>query len=435
MASLSNPSGAHPSGGEASNTRNGIFLEAFLLQLRSFSRLIMLAPVGAVLLLLGLASAGLAQSSPPQASAALKAALQSDLNAYLKKRGAVEHLSSLSLSVSLSKDAAPINLTAGTTRYGSGPPVTPASLYQIGSNTKAFTAVAILQLEAKGRLSIDAPIGKYLPQYPKYGKITLRQLLSMTGGIPTYDDTPAWYKMYTSNPMANVPSSTLIGLVYPKFQSTPGTKYSYSNTGYLLAQEIVAARSPSKSFAAEIERIIASAGLKNTYYTSHLYPAPIAARVVAGYYENDDPGFRTFIGKNMTPDSLSWAQGAGSIVSTPEDLSTWSRALYEGTSLLPAKQKAELLSLISIKTAKPLAKPTADDPAGFGLGVAARYTPAFGVFWFYQGETLGFRAAHLYFPNSGLVVSLFANSRPVEKNSELQQLFGTIYATIQKNRS
>src|SRR5580692_12153004 len=125
MASLSNPSGAHPSGGEASNTRNGIFLEAFLLQLRSFSRLIMLAPVGAVLLLLGLASAGLAQSSPPQASAALKAALQSDLNAYLKKRGAVEHLSSLSLSVSLSKDAAPINLTAGTTRYGSGPPVTP----------------------------------------------------------------------------------------------------------------------------------------------------------------------------------------------------------------------------------------------------------------------------------------------------------------------
>jgi D-alanyl-D-alanine carboxypeptidase len=201
-----------------------------------------------------------------------------------------------------------------------------------------------------------------------------------------------------------------------------------------LAQEIVAARSPSKSYAAEIERIIASVGLKNTYYTSHLYPAPIAKRVVAGYYENDDPGFAKFIGKDMTPYSLSWAQGAGSIVSTPDDLTTWSRALYEGTSLLPEKQKAELLSLISIKTAKPLAKPTADNPAGFGLGVAARYTPAFGAFWFYQGETLGFRAAHLYFPKSGLVVSLFANSRPVEKNSDLQQLFGTIYATIQKNR-
>jgi D-alanyl-D-alanine carboxypeptidase len=391
----------------------------------------MLATLCAISALLGTASPVAAQGSPAaQNTAALKAALQGDLNAYLKERGAKEHLSSLSLSVSLAKDAPAIDLTAGTTRYGPGPPVTPTSLYQIGSNTKAFTAVAVLQLEAQGRLSIDAPIGKYLPQYPAYGKITLRQLLSMTGGLPTYDDSPAWYAMYARDPMANVATSALIKLVYPKFQSTPGTKYAYSNTGYLLAQEIVAARSASRSFAAEIDRIIASVGLKNTYYTSHLYPAAIANRVVAGYYENDDPGFVTLIGKNVTPDSLSWAQGAGSIVSTPEDLTVWARALYQGTTLLPPKQKAELLSLISIKTAKPLAKPTAADPAGFGLGVAARYMPAFGAFWFYQGETLGFRCAHLYFPDADLVVAIFANSRPTEKNSDIPQLFQKIYATI-----
>ncbi|MGA2761157.1 MAG: serine hydrolase domain-containing protein [Candidatus Cybelea sp.] len=395
----------------------------------------MLATLSAILALFSTASQGAAQGSPSaQSTAALKAALQADLNAYLKGRGTKEHLSSLSLSVSLAKDAPAINVTAGTTRYGSGPPVTPASLYQIGSNTKAFTAVAILQLEAQGRLSIDAPIGKYLPQYPAYGKITLRQLLSMTGGLPTYDDSPAWYAMYVKAPMADVAPSTLIKLVYPKFQSTPGTKYSYSNTGYLLAQEVVAARSSSRSFAAEIDRIIASVGLKNTYYTSNLYPAPIANRVVAGYYENDDPGFATLIGKNVTPDSLSWAQGAGSIVSTPEDLAVWARALYQGTTLLPQKQKAELLSLISTKTAKPLAKPTAADPAGFGLGVASRFMPAFGAFWFYQGETLGFRCAHLYFPDSDLVVAIFANSRPTEKTSDIPQLFQKIYATIKANR-
>jgi D-alanyl-D-alanine carboxypeptidase len=396
----------------------------------------MLAMLSAVFVLLGTSSQGAAQgSAAAQNTAALKAALQADLNAYLKERGGKEHLSSLSLSVSLAKDAPAINLTAGTARYGSGPPVTPTSLYQIGSNTKAFTAVAILQLEAQGRLSIDAPIGKYLPQYPAYGKITLRQLLSMTGGLPTYDDSPAWYAMYVKAPTADVEPSTLIKLVYPKFQSTPGTKYSYSNTGYLLAQEIVAARSSSRSFPAEIDRIIASVGLENTYYTSNLYPAPIANRVVAGYYENDDPGFATLIGKNVTPDSLSWAQGAGSIVSTPEDLTVWARALYEGTALLPPKQKAELLSLISTKTAKPLAKPTADDPAGFGLGVASRFMPAFGVFWFYQGETLGFRCAHLYFPDSGLVVAIFANSRPTEKNSDIPRLFQKIYATIKAYRA
>jgi D-alanyl-D-alanine carboxypeptidase len=372
-----------------------------------------------------------ARSSPaPHDSAALKTALQHDVDAYLKKRGAAEHLSSLSLSVSLGKAQSAINITTGTTKYGSGPPVTPANLYQIGSNTKAFTAVAVLQLEAKGRLSIDAPIGNYLPQYPAYAKLTLRQLLNMTGGIVTYDDTPAWYRMYAKDPMADVASGTLIRLAYPKFKSTPGTQYSYSNTGYLLAQEVVAARSESKNFAAEIARIIASAGLKNTFYTSHLYPAAIAKRVVAGYYGNDDPGFRKFIGRDVTGYSLSWAQGAGSIVSTPEDLTVWARALYQGNALLPEKQKTELQSLISTKTAKPLPKPTADDPAGFGLGVAQRFSPTLGAFWFYQGETLGFRAAHLYFPDSDLVIAVFANSRPVEKDSKLQQLFSTLYATI-----
>jgi hypothetical protein len=94
-------------------------LEAFLLQVRSFSRFIIFAAVGAVLPLLGLRSAGLAQSSPgQQGSASLKAALQSDLNAYLKKRGAAEHLSSLSLSVSLAKNTPAIDLVAGATRYG-----------------------------------------------------------------------------------------------------------------------------------------------------------------------------------------------------------------------------------------------------------------------------------------------------------------------------
>ncbi|HKU80607.1 MAG TPA: serine hydrolase domain-containing protein [Candidatus Tumulicola sp.] len=383
----------------------------------------------AAVVALALAPAARAQTVPVRTK--LRAALQRDLTQYLQDRGAAEHLSSLSLSVSLAKGDAPIDVTAGTTRFGGGAPVTPASLYQIGSNTKAFTAVAVLQLEAQGRLSIDAPISRYLPQYPAYGKLTLRQLLNMTGGIPTYDDSPAWYAMYLRDPKADVSADRLIRLVYPKFQSRPGTKYAYSNTGYLLAQKVVDARSASHSFSAEMARIIRSAGLQHTYYTSNLYPAAIARRVVAGYYENADPGFESLMGKDVSQDSLSWAQGAGSIVSTPEDLTVWARALYQGTALLPPKQKAELLSLISTKTAKPIPRTSSTDPAGFGLGVAQRHTASFGTFWFYQGETLGFRAAHLYFPSSGLVVAIFANSRPVEKDSHLSTLFEKVYATIQ----
>ncbi len=366
----------------------------------------------------------------PRSTAALRAALQRDLSAYIKERGAKEHLSSLSLSVSRSAGQPTMNVVAGTTQYHAGRPVTPTSLYQIGSNTKAFTAVAILQLEAQGRLSIDKPIGDYLPQYPAYAKLTLRQLLSMTGGLESYDNTPQWERLYVKNPMAYMSADRLIRLVYPAIKYRPGSKYYYSNTGYLLAQEIVAARSKSRSFDAEMARIIRSVGLNNTFYSSNFYPPAIARRVVAGYYENNDPGFGTFIGRDMSRDSLSWAQGAGAIVSNPQDLTAWSRALYQGSALLPAKQKRELLSMISLKTAKPLAAATARDPAGFGLGVAQRFDPKLGTFWFYQGETLGFRAAHLYFPNSGLVVSLFANSRPTESNSKLPSLFSTIYTTI-----
>lgn len=373
---------------------------------------------------------GYGAPAPMQSQATLQAALQRDLNAYFKERREPEHLSALSMSVSLASGRPTMNLTAGTTRYGSGSPLTPADLFQIGSNTKAFMAVAVLQLEAQGRLSIDAPIGTYLSKYPAYAKLTLRQLLNMTGGIESYDNTPAWEKSFADNPNGNASTDSLIRMVYPKFLSTPGSKYHYSNTGYLLAQEVVAARSNGKSFDTVMARLIASAGLKNTYYTSNVYPAAVAKRVVAGYYENSEAGLEKLVGKDVSGYSLSWAQGAGSMVSTPADLITWARALYQGTSLLPAKQKAELLSLTSTETAKPMKSATAANPSGFGLGVSQKYIPGFGTFWFYQGETLGFRAVHLYFPDSNLVVAIFANSRPVEKESHLQQLMKVVYATI-----
>ena len=376
-----------------------------------------------------------ASSSPTTraARAQLVGALKNDLASYLKMRGTVEHLSSLSLAVSFGANQPAITVTSGTTTFGGRTPVTPTSLYQIGSNTKAFTAVAILQLEAQGKLSIDAPLRKYLPQYPSYGKLTLRRLLNMTSGIESYDNLPSWERSYAARPMANVPAVTLIRSIYPQIKfAPPGSKYRYSNTGYLIAQEVVAALSNSKSFASEILRIAGSAGLKHTSYTSHIYPPNVASEIVAGYYEQGDKGLLPLRGKDISGYSLSWAQGAGSMVSTPEDLVRWARALYSGTTLLPVKQKAELMSLISTKTAKPLSKPTAADPSGFGLGVVQRFDPKLGTFWFYQGETLGFRAAHLYFPSSGLVVAVFANSRPIESKNHLPRLFAQLYSTIKK---
>lgn len=376
---------------------------------------------------------GMAAARPfptPSALVALRFALQRDLDGYVRERATAEHLSSLSLGVSLGKNMPVITVTSGTTRYHAGSRVTAASLYQIGSITKAFTAVAVLQLEAQGRVSIDAPLRTYLPQYPAYAKLTLRQLLQMTSGIESYDNLPVWYAEYVKNPMRDQSADSLIRLVYPMNKFIPGTRYYYSNTGYLLAQEIVAARSASHSFEKEVARVIRTVGLKHTYYSSHLYAPAIAQRVVAGYYENDDPGFAGYLGRDMSKDSVSWAQGAGSIVSTPADITTWARALYQGTALLPPLQRRELMSLVSTKTARPMTEPAAADSSGFGLGVAKRFDPHLGTFWFYQGETLGFRAAHLYFPQRDLVVAIFANSRPTEAKSQLPLLFARIDGSI-----
>lgn len=298
-------------------------------------------------------AAGARASDLGATTAPIRAVLLRDLTTYLQRRSAAEHLSSLSLTVSLNRDRPPINITVGTTHYHGDNAVTPASLYQIGSNTKAFTAVAVLQLEAQHRLSIDEPIGEYLPQYRAYRQLTLSRLLNMTAGLESYDNTPSWEKSYAAHPTANVPADALIRLVYPSIAFPPGTKYHYSNTGYLIAQKVVDARGKSGSFATEMARIIASVHLHDTFYTSHLYAPPIARRVVAGYYENNDAGFGRFLGTDMSGYSLSWAQAAGSIVSTPADLAVWARAQYEGTTLLPAAQKKTLKPYLGEKCQPP----------------------------------------------------------------------------------
>ena len=272
----------------------------------------------------------------------------------------------MSLRVTFAGSRPPISLATGTTRYDGGPPVAAGALWQIGSNTKAFTAVIILQLEAEGKLSISDPIGRWLPQYPAWRHITVRQLLDMTSRIPDYLYQPAFATAFAADQPTHFTAARLVSYVAGLPLGPAG--YHYTNTDYILAQMIIE-KVTHDSYADQLtKRIITPLGLRTTCLAPYTCPATDAGRVPAGYFYIAG-GPPSLIGKPMPPLALTWAQAAGGIVSSLADMTTWDRDLYQGR-LLPARQQHQLESLVSEATGQPIRRTTLADPSGYGLGVA-----------------------------------------------------------------
>jgi D-alanyl-D-alanine carboxypeptidase len=348
--------------------------------------------------------------------AKLRSALQRDLTGYLSTRATVEHISALSLSVDLPGRRTNINIVAGRTAWKSGPAITPANLFNIGSNTKAFTACVILQLEAEGKLSIDQTVGHWLPQYPAWSNVTIRHLLDMTSGILGYDNVPAMLSAEAKTIQRRWTDPQLVAFVDPVYGKAPPPThgYDYSNTNYILAGMIIE-RVTGHSYADEVRRrLIDGLGLSDTYYSPNVYPKSVTDRLVSGYFYNNGPGnepLAPLLGRDMRLNDMSWAASAGGIIATPQDVARWARALYTGRVLAPKQQK-ELMSVVSTDTGEPVWRVVATSPQGFGLGVVQAYRPRLGIYWFYQGETLGYRMIYIWLPTSDAVFAIGLNSQP-----------------------
>ena len=370
-------------------------------------------------------SAGTALRAPARASS-LSSALGQDLRRYLASRGKPEHVSAVSLRVTFPGKPG-INLAAGTTRYGSGRTVSPAVLWQVGSNTKAFTSVMMLQLEAEGRLSIGDTLGKWLPRYPIWKNITIRQLLDMTSGIPDYADQAAWLSAITADPHAVFTAGQLVSYAYGLPLLPPG--WHYSNTNYILAQLIIQ-KATHDSYADQLtRRIIDPLHLGALCWAPYTCPPGTAARMPDGYFLDAPPPLAKLARTAVPKLALTWAQGAGGIVSSLADLTTWDRALYQGQELPPPQQR-QLESLVSEATGQPIAAATPANP-GFGLGVAAAASSATGTIWEYEGETFGYRLLHIYQPASGVIIAVAANSGAQGTNDQLPSLTLTVFKTLQ----
>jgi CubicO group peptidase (beta-lactamase class C family) len=212
----------------------------------------------------------------------------------------------------------------------------PETKFNIASLSKQFTAAAILLLEQKGKLSVSDKIGKYIADLSsdQAEKVTIHHLLTHSSGIPS---------LFRSGPLAkiteaaNAISATEL-IAYSKdleLQFEPGTKYEYSNSGYIMLAAIIEKVS-GKSYRAFLnDELFAPLGMTSTLYPDD--PAEIIPQKANGY-----SGFAGELSKPkyMHPD---WELGAGGIHSTVEDLFSWYKAL-QANKILNAAQTKKLLA-------------------------------------------------------------------------------------------
>jgi D-alanyl-D-alanine carboxypeptidase len=318
----------------------------------------------------------------------------------------------------------------GTVSHAAGSKsVTAETLFEVGSITKSFTSALILQLEKEHKINLTDTLRVWLPEYPLWGDIGIEALLNMTSGVPNYTDTPIWLATEYADLMRVWTSDEIIKYVYPPNGITPPLKqgYYYSNSNYLLA-ELIIDKITQKHFKDYLLQLFKNADLKNTFYPIPTADPAIQNRSAIGYNYNqyDNP---LFVGKS-TQNSLSWMAGAGGIVADSADIVKWIQALFTKNNILDATQKQKLTRLISTDSGESIAKTTPDDKQGYGLGVAEGYNKDIGRYWFYEGETLGFRAMYVYVPCNGIIISTVFNSSTYPGNDHMGNLLENIYQDI-----
>lgn len=310
--------------------------------------------------------------APPTASAAARPhTVQKGLNALVHTDGVPAALASVK-----DRGGRTRTYTAGVGDLATGAKVPRDGQVRIGSNTKTFTAVVVLQLVGEGKIGLDAPVDTYLPGLVRGDgidgrHITVRQLLQHTSGLPNYSK-------YLSDDIRYYDPRELLDLALHRTADfAPGTNWAYSNTNYLVAGLIVQ-KVTGRPLSEEIDqRVIKRIGLRHTYF-----PLPgeevIRERHPRGYYQGS-AGAPLVDATEWDP---SWAWAAGQMVSTNSDLNRFFTALLAGR-LLPKAQ------LDQMRTTVPASYPF---PAGarYGLGLVSTPLSCGGVYWGHGGSMTGY---------------------------------------------
>ncbi|MFD3870004.1 serine hydrolase domain-containing protein [Streptomyces sp. NPDC058623] len=346
------------------------------------------AAAGAIVLTLLAGAAGTASAAPAAGTDDPAASRPTGLDrrALAQRLDAVHAAGMFGAYASVRDGRARWNGATGLADVDTGRRTAPDLRHRVGSVTKTFTAVAVLQQSAAGRVRLDAPVGDYVPELvpgERGRKITVRMLLNHTSGIADYI-AEAFPSVKEGSPSSleefrhrTVSPATLTGYgvnLPPLFE--PGTSWSYSNTNYILLGEVlrkVTGQDPERVITRDVIR---RAGLRDTWFPG---TDPRIRGPHSRMYESFGGALtppRDFSEYNMT-----MAGTAGALISTPQDLNTFYRTLLQG-GLLPEAQLREM------RTTVPYRDENGTVLLRYGLGIYSVDTPC-GPVWGHDGGVFG----------------------------------------------
>jgi D-alanyl-D-alanine carboxypeptidase len=310
-----------------------------------------------------------------------------------------------SASIAIVQDGAVTYLHAyGNGRIDPPTPATTAMRYSIGSISKQFTAAAILLLAEHGKLSLDDPVSRFIPNLTRGNEITIRQLLSHTSGYQDY-----WPQDYVPPFMLQpVNADKILDLWARKpLDFDPGTQWQYSNTNFVIAGLIVekASGEPLLQFLSQ-----------------HIF-TPLGMQSVINIDQNrltdtDATGYlRYAIGPpRVAPkEGKGWLFAAGELAMPAEDLAKWDISIINQSILQPASY-AQMEKEVILKNGL---------GTRYGLGVAVRQELGQRAIE-HGGEVSGFTAHNLIFPDAHMAIIVLVNEDSVGVSSDIATSIATL---------
>jgi CubicO group peptidase (beta-lactamase class C family) len=285
----------------------------------------------------------------------------------------------------------------GKARLTPAEAATPDMRYSIGSISKQFTAAAILMLQQEGKLSIDDPVGKYVPGLTRGDEITIRQILSHTSGYQDY-----WPEDYLMTPMVQPATAQHILDTWAKksLDFEPGTQWQYSNTNYVIAGAIVEKVAGEPLFDFITKRIFRPLGMKSVWNSDEKrleQPDPTA------YYRHALGPLRP-----APKEGRGWMFAAGELAMTAHDLALWDESLIAQSVLKPESYR-EMFEEVKLKDGK---------GTGYGLGVFTREREGHRIIS-HTGEVSGFVSDNEVVTDAGVAVVVLTNQDAVSAASQI----------------